>query len=118
MRPFATFRIAAVGDLDLTFNETWKRTRGNTWRMLWGVVACTVPPMLAAQVAVRIVSFVSFGLGHGTSDGSVSPGMSEGGAIVSTATFTILFVCQLLTLPIWVGFLSYSYWHFFRRTAG
>jgi hypothetical protein len=54
----------AVGDLDLTFNETWKRTRGNTWRMFWGIVACTVPPMLAVQLAVRIVSF-----------GFLSPGM-------------------------------------------
>jgi hypothetical protein len=107
----------AVGDLDLTFNETWKRTRGNTWRMLWGFVACTVPPMLAAQVAVRIASFVSFGLGPGTSDGSVSsPGMSEAGAIVGTASFAILIVCQLLTLPIGFGFLSYSYRYFFGRT--
>ena len=45
----------AVGDLVLTFKETWKRTRGNTWRMFWGIVACTAPPMLAAQLPVQIV---------------------------------------------------------------
>jgi hypothetical protein len=32
------------------------------------------------------------------------------------ATSAILFVCQLLTLPIGIGFLSYSYRHFFGRT--
>jgi hypothetical protein len=95
----------AVGDLDLTFNETWKRTRGNTWRMFWGIVACTVPPMLAVQLAVRIVSF-----------GFLGPDMSDGDAIVGVAAIgAILFVCQLLTLPIGIGFLSYSYRHFFGR---
>jgi hypothetical protein len=96
----------AVGDLDLTFNETWKRSRGNTWRMFWGIVASTVPPILAVQVVVQIVSF-----------GFLSPGMSDGDATVGVAaTSAILFVCQLLTLPIGIGFLSYSYRHFFGRT--
>jgi hypothetical protein len=98
----------AVGDLDLTFNETWKRTRGNTWRMFWGIVACAVPPMLAVQLAVRIVSF-----------GFLSPGMSDGDATVgvaATSAILFVFVCQLLTLPIGIGFLSYSYRHFFGRT--
>jgi hypothetical protein len=97
----------AVGDLDLTFKETWKRTRGNTWRMFWGIVACTAPPMLAAQLPVQIVlsSFLR------------SPGMPDGDAIVGVAAVSaILFASNLLTLPIGIGFLSYSYSHFFERT--
>jgi hypothetical protein len=39
----------AVGDLALTFKETWKRTRGNTWRMFWGIAACALLPALTAR---------------------------------------------------------------------
>jgi hypothetical protein len=98
----------AVGDLNLTFKETWKRTRGNTWRMFWGIVACTVPPMLAVQLPVQMVSSSFLILSHGTSDGD---------AIVGVAAISaILFASNLLTLPIWFGFLSYSYSHFFEQT--
>jgi uncharacterized protein DUF4339 len=98
----------AVGDLDLRFKETWKRTGGNTWRMFWGFVACIVPPMLAVQVAVQIVSS-SFLI--------LTGGMSDSNAIVGVAVImTIVFVCNLLTLPIGIGFLSYSYSYFFGRT--
>ncbi|MGC1447890.1 MAG: hypothetical protein WA837_20680, partial [Xanthobacteraceae bacterium] len=33
----------AVGDFGRTFKETWRRTRGNTWRIFWGFLACTLP---------------------------------------------------------------------------
>jgi GYF domain 2 len=102
----------AIGHLGLTFRETWKRTHGNTWRMFWGIVACTVPPMVAPQVAVQIVLSVSF----------PSPRTPDGAGIVGGAAisaillaFVFVLVCQLLTLPIWIGFLSHSYRHFFGR---
>jgi hypothetical protein len=98
----------AVGDLDLTFKETWKRTSGNTWRIFWGIVACTIPPMLAVQLPVQIVSSSFLILSHGTSDGNAIVGV--------TAIIAILFASNLLTLPIGIGFLSYSYSHFFERT--
>ena len=41
----------AIGDKELTLRQTWSRTRGNTWRLFWGAVVTTVPPMLVAQVA-------------------------------------------------------------------
>jgi hypothetical protein len=75
--------------------------------MFWGIVACTAPPMLAAQLPVQIVlsSFLR------------SPGMPDGDAIVGVAAVSaILFASNLLTLPIGIGFLSYSYSHFFERT--
>jgi hypothetical protein len=40
----------AVGNTDLTFRQTWNRTRGNIWRLIWGIAATTLPPMLIAQV--------------------------------------------------------------------
>ncbi len=110
----ATLRLSlllparAVGDLDLTFKETWKRTSGNTWRIFWGIAACTLPPMLLVQLVVQIVSSSFLILSHVKSDGDVIVGVAGINAI--------LFVCNLLTLPIGIGFLSYSYSHFFGRT--
>jgi GYF domain 2 len=95
----------AVGDLDLTFKETWKRTRGNTWRIFWGIAACTMLPMLAAPI-----TFVLFGF--------LGPGMPASQAFAGrmAVVVTILSAYNLLTLPIGIGFLSYSYRHFFERT--
>jgi hypothetical protein len=94
----------AVGDLGLTFKEAWNRTRGNTWRIIWGVVGTTVLPMLAAQIAL-------FGFLPG-------PDMFADPAFVArmTVTSTIFVVYYLLILPIGIGFLSHAYWHFFNRT--
>jgi hypothetical protein len=98
----------AVGDMDLTFKETWKRTSGNTWRIFWGIVACAIPPMLAVQLPVQIVSSSFLVLSHGAPDGD---------AIVGAAAISaILFASNLLTFPIGIGFMSYSYSHFFGRT--
>ena len=93
----------AVGNLDLTFKEAWMRTRGNTWRIFWGMAACALPPGVAAEI-------VLFGF--------LGPNMpiSEAFAGRMAVIMTILLVYQLLTLPIWIGFLSYSYRHFFERT--
>ena len=35
----------AIADRGLTFRQTWVRTRGNTWRLFWGIVVTTVPPL-------------------------------------------------------------------------
>jgi hypothetical protein len=92
----------AIGDVNLTFKETWKRTRGNTWRLFWGTAACAWLPMLAAQIV--LIRFL--------------PGISsvEAFAIRAVVVGTILTVYHLLILPISIGFLSYSYLHFFDRT--
>jgi len=97
----------AVGDLGLTFKETWNGTRGNVWRILWGIAACTMLPMLPAQIA--FVSFFGF---------LPSLSMFASGKFVErmAITNTILALYFLLILPIGIGFLSYSYSHFFRRT--
>ena len=48
----------AVGDFGRTFKETWRRTRGNTWRIFWGFLACTLPMMIILQIAIwRVIGF-------------------------------------------------------------
>jgi hypothetical protein len=103
----------AVGDLDLTFKQTWKRTRGNTWRLWWGIVACMVPPMLVSV----IVFFILIGPPRPDLFDSQARDLSggEGYAVRVAAMNAIFMVYNLLTVPIWIGFLSHAYRHFFRR---
>lgn len=102
----------AVGDTDLTFGQAWHRTRGNIWRMFWGLVACVVPPIILLQIIFAVImamvgmpKFAPAAL----SDGSV-------GVPVVTLTImnTLLFVLNTLIAPIYIGFLSHSYRHFFQ----
>jgi hypothetical protein len=97
----------AVGNLDLTFKETWMRTRRNTWRIFWGIAACVMPVLTA-----EIVLFGFFGFGF------LGPGMLASQAFAGrmAVIITIISAFHLLTLPIGIGFLSYSYSHFFERT--
>jgi hypothetical protein len=94
----------AVGDAELTFKRAWAVTRGNTWRMLWGIVVCTLPPTFAAQIALWV--FVGF----------PGPGMfAEGFALRMTVVSTVFMVFYLLIAPIGIGFLSHVYRYFFNR---
>lgn len=94
----------AVGDLGLGFGDAWRRTRGNTWRLFWGILACTLPPMLAAQVVSLLLV------------GFPGPGMFGTAMAARMTVFSLVFtVYYLLIVPITIGFLSLSYRHFFRR---
>jgi hypothetical protein len=94
----------AVGDQTLTFKDVWKRVRGNTWRMFWGIVACTLPPIFAAQIALLVLV------------GFPDPSTFASGAIAAqvVVTSTSLTVYYLLILPICIGFLSLAYQHFLK----
>ena len=46
----------AVGDRDRTFKETWRQTRGNTWRLFWGLLACVFVPMVVIQIVILTIS--------------------------------------------------------------
>jgi hypothetical protein len=98
----------AVGDLSVTFGQAWNRTRGNIWRLFWGIVACTLPPVLI----IEVVFFILFGF---PKLASFAGGSLPVPVLVVSAIGTAFY---LLILPIWVGFLSLSYLHFFRTTAG
>lgn len=95
----------AVGDLSLTFKQTWDRTRGNTWRIFWGLGACTIPATIVAQIV--------FVMGMG----SPNPELFGSESFVMRMTFfsTAFVVYYLLILPISIGFLSHAYRHFFRE---
>jgi hypothetical protein len=106
----AAFRLSlllparAVGDRRLTFKQTWGRSRGNTWRLFWGIVATTTPPLLFAEIVFLVAI------------GPPNPGSfaSENFATRMTAVSMVFSVYYLLILPIGIGFLSHAYRHFFR----
>ena len=93
----------AVGDTNLTIKQTWNRTRGNIWRLFWGIVVTTTPPLLIAQVA--------FLLGIGPPDPDMAGG--EDFTARMTAASTVFMIYYLLIVPIGIGFLSHAYRHFF-----
>jgi hypothetical protein len=97
----------AVGDVGVTFKEMWNRTRGNTWRIFWGLAACTLPPILVAEIGF-VASFGFLGLR------ALASGEFVGFGVVASAMLFGIF--YLLILPIGIGFLSHSYGHFFKRT--
>jgi hypothetical protein len=95
----------AAGDLDRTIGETWRQTRGNTWRMFWGLMACTFLPMIVVQIAVVIL----FGFPNAQLLGS---------GVFSTRlgiTNVINVICNMLTASISANFLALAYLHFFQR---
>jgi hypothetical protein len=94
----------AVDDLSITFKQAWLRTRGNTWRLLWGIAFTTFPLLLLMQIAFL------------TTIGFPVPGNFAGEEFVArmTVTSTISVIYYLLILPIGIGFLSHAYRHFFR----
>jgi hypothetical protein len=95
----------AVGDLDRTFKETWRRTHGNTWRLFWGLLACTLPPMIILQIAMLV--FIGFPVS-----------LLLGGEAISARlaiTNSITVICYMLMSPIAVSFLSLAYLYFFQR---
>ena len=98
----------AIGNFGLTLRVVWHRTRGNTWRLFWGTVACTLPPTLLLEA----VSLIVFGaMGH-----HVAPGqpLDTSMALAVALMSTIFFVVYLLIVPIGIGFLSCAYRHFFQ----
>lgn len=97
----------AVGDTRLTLKEVWQRTRGNTWRLFWGLVMTTFPPLLLAEIAfVAVARFPRPGVAT-----------DEDVVIQMTVASTIMMLYYLVVLPISVGFLSHAYRHFFQEPS-
>jgi hypothetical protein len=94
----------AIGDRTLTFRQVWNRTRGNIWRIFWGLTACSTPPLIALQIIFVVLT------------GFPNPlDIASGEHFVKWAATGIVFTCgNLLLVPIWIGFLSHAYRHFFR----
>lgn len=98
----------AIGDASLTFTQTWNRTRGNTWRLLWGLAGTTLPAMILAEITVLIALPLPNPATLATTDIAVR----------MTTASTVLNVYYLLILPISIGFLSHAYRHFFQSPLG
>jgi len=94
----------AVGGTEHTLRQTWKRTRGNTWRLFWGIALTTALPLLVAQ----FITLAWISSGHWP----ISPGELPIRMLVASP---IIAAYSLLVLPIGIGFLSLAYGHFFVR---
>ena len=97
----------AVGNLGLTFLETWRRTRGNTWRLFWGVTATTSPLLMLGS----LISVVVTGVPGSASFANLG---SSDFAVRMTAASTITAMYYLLIVPVGIGFISHAYRHFFE----
>jgi hypothetical protein len=84
----------AIGNTGLTWSQTWSRTRGNAWRLIWGSLITTVPPGLLQIVFLFLIR-------------PELPSEAFAADVIATVT-------DLLFLPIWIGFLSHAYRHFFQ----
>jgi len=91
----------AIGRTELTFEEVWCRTRGNTWRLFLGIVLTALPPLMVPDVVFFSIT------------GFVRPS-----DILLSVAGTITILYYLLVLPISIGFLSHAYRHFFKGPAG
>lgn len=99
----------AVGDRALTLKETWHRTRRNTWRLFWGIVVCMFVPELVLGILFQIATLTSIGF--------PTPARLADGTFILTFTVVgaIAIVFYILLAPLWIGFLSLSYLHFFGQ---
>jgi hypothetical protein len=84
----------AIGDTGLTWSQTWSRTRGNAWRLIWGSLLTSLPPGLLQIVFLFLIR-------------PELPSEAFAADVIVTMT-------DLLFLPIWIGFLSHAYRHFFQ----
>ncbi len=93
-----------IGDQGLTIKQAWHRTRGNTWRLIWGLLVTTMPPLIIAQIGFVMLM------------GLPNPMRlaSEDFVARMTVTSTVFSVYYLLIVPIGIGFLSHAYKHFFQ----
>jgi hypothetical protein len=107
---FVTMRLClllparAIDDTNLTFKQMWGFSRGNVWRIFWGIAACSLPPLLLAQVVLLF-------LGGYPNPIALMNGVMPKSMIAVGAIFSGYY---LLTLPISIGFLSHAF-RFLRR---
>jgi hypothetical protein len=85
----------AIGDVTLSLREAWQRTRGNLWRLFFGIVACTLPPFLLVKIIFIALTIVPFGNGLYLMQWAFAS--------------AVALCCWLLLWPIWVGFLSHAH---------
>jgi hypothetical protein len=107
----------AAGDIELSFARSWRRTRGNCWRIFWGGLICTAAPLIVAEMVL-----LPMGMPNPATLVAAGPDAvpaffaSTDFAVHMTAISAFLTAFYLLTLPIGIGFLSLAYRYFFADT--
>ena len=102
----------AVGNSTLSFRQAWRCTRGNTWRLFWGVAACSAPPTIVLHI-ISIVIMTTIGKPEPAS--FALPGAPPVIPVTGlTISGVLLYACVLLITPLYIGFLSHAYRHFIR----
>ncbi|MDE2331369.1 MAG: hypothetical protein KGK16_11390 [Bradyrhizobium sp.] len=92
----------AIGDLTLTITGAWRRSRGNSWRLFWGIVACIGPTAVIVGVVFLIMVSIP-----------VPTGFYR---VQWAASAAIGICCWLITWPIWIAFLTHAF-RFLARPA-
>lgn len=90
----------ATGDLTLTIRGAWRRSRGNSWRLFWGIAACIAPSVVIVGLVFLIVMSIP-----------VATGLSQ---VQWAASGAIGICCWLIIWPIWIGFLSHAFRYLVR----
>jgi hypothetical protein len=96
----------ALGHNQLNFRAVWQQTKGNTWRIGFGVFLCAFPIMLLVQGIVAAYMYSS--MPDLRNSEAVAAWMSS--LAIPNGILTSLYV---LTSMISVAFLSFAYRHFF-----
>ena len=103
----------AVDDTELPLLQSWKATRGSTWRLLVGSGCAIVIPSLFAQ-------FVHYLLGTDPLQQTLGDLFDKEafpkGEWREAAGLQLAVALGLLTLPFFIGFLSHSYRHLAGRS--
>ena len=102
----------ATGDHSFSFMESWRVTKGNTWRLLWTTLPCAFLPILLLELPLAWLGLhydVPSPVEMFTTDVPLDR------IIRSSVGMTLQIFYQLLTLPIAIGYLSYCYQYFAGR---
>lgn len=87
----------ATGNAALTVKGASRLSRGNAWRLFWGIIACSFPPFLL--VGLFFVGMILL---------PVADSAYRAQWAIASAIATC---CWLIAWPVWIGFLSYAYRH-------
>ena len=97
---------SATKEMSLTFKQSWRFARGNTWRLTIGLFVCAILPELPVQILLSSLNLVDSRISAAEMLASkVVPHSMINGAVGRQ----IEIIYDLLTLPIGVGLLSHYY---------
>lgn len=92
----------ATGNTELNVKGAWRLSRGNGWRLFWGIIACMlIPLVLVGLVFVAVILM------------PVAGSLYRAQWAAASALATCLW---LIAWPIGIGFLSHAYRHLNRAS--